>query len=95
MNQKNIFTAIAVVLLLQGIAFFVMGDQIIASSFPNLDETGKYAGVTLMQVISAISIIVALIAAWRCFLANPFLPARFHTRTRHRANPHSSYTGSI
>lgn len=61
MNQKNIFTAIAIVLFLQGIAFYAMGDKIIASSFPSLDEKGIYAGVTLLQVISAISIIVGLI----------------------------------
>ncbi len=61
MNQKNIFTIIAVVLLLQGIFFYVMGDKVIADSFPNLDDKGIYAGTVLMQVISVISLIVGMI----------------------------------
>src|ERR1700684_4008412 len=61
MNQKNIFTVIAVVLLIQGIAFYWMGDKMTADTFPNLDEAGKNASVKLLQVISMLSIAVGLI----------------------------------
>ncbi len=61
MNQKNIFTAISAILILQGIFFYLMGGTIVSDAFPNLDETGKFAATNLMQVLSAISIIVGLI----------------------------------
>ena len=43
MNQKTIFTVISAVLILQGIGFFLMNDQIAASAFPALDATGQQA----------------------------------------------------
>lgn len=62
MNQKNIFTAIAAILVLQGIAFFLMGDQMITGTYPDVAEPGHTALMQLLQVPSALSILVGLIA---------------------------------
>ena len=62
MNQKNIFTAISVVLILQGLAFFFMGGQISADAFPNVDATGQHALKLLMEVVAILSINFGLIA---------------------------------
>jgi hypothetical protein len=62
MNQKNVFTVIGAILVLQGIAFYFMGDKMSSATFPNLDETGKYAAVNLLQVISMMSIALGLIS---------------------------------
>ena len=62
MNQKNIFTVIAAVLVLQGLAFFFMGDTIAAESFPALDESGTGAVAVMMEVVALLSIIVGLIS---------------------------------
>jgi len=62
MNQKNIFTVIGAILLLQGIAFYLMGDKMGSSTFPNLDQAGNFATTNLFQVISMLSIVVGLIS---------------------------------
>ena len=62
MNQKNIFPVIGVILLLQSILFYFMGDKMAADTFPNLDAVGKDAAKNLLQVVSMMSIIVGLIA---------------------------------
>ena len=62
MNQKNIFAVIGAILVLQGIAFYLMGGKMVVSTFPNLDEAGKYASTNLFQVISMLSIVVGLIS---------------------------------
>lgn len=62
MNQKNIFTVIGAILVLQGIAFYCMGDKMSSATFPNLDESGKYAAINLLQVISMMSIALGLIS---------------------------------
>jgi hypothetical protein len=62
MNQKNIFMIIGVVLLLQGILFYAMGDKMALSTFPDLNDSGKFAVVNLLQVISMMSILVGLIS---------------------------------
>jgi len=62
MNQKNIFTVIGVILVLQGIAFYLMGDKMSSQTFPNLDEAGRSASINLLQVISMMSIAIGLIS---------------------------------
>ena len=62
MNQKNIFTAIAVVLILQGLGFFVMGAQIAADAFPNVDAAGQGAVKIMLEVMAALSISFGLVA---------------------------------
>ncbi len=62
MSQKNIFTAIAAVLILQGLAFFFMGGKVASDSFPTLDQAGLNAVAVMFQVIGLLSIIVALIS---------------------------------
>ena len=62
MNQKNIFSAISVVLILQGVFFYAMGKKVVSDAFPNVDETGHNALVILMQVVSALSILCGIIA---------------------------------
>lgn len=62
MNQKNIFTAIAVVLVLQGLAFYFMGGTIGAESFPDLNEACRMPVTVLMTVIGVLSILVGLIS---------------------------------
>lgn len=62
MNQKNIFTVIGVILILQGIAFFTMCTKVAASSFPSLDEAGVQAVAVVITVIGMLSILVGLIS---------------------------------
>ena len=62
MNQKNIFSAISVVLILQGIAFFVMKSQLASSAFPAVDATGQVALSQLIEVMGALSIFVGLVS---------------------------------
>ena len=61
MNQKNIFSIISVVLILQGIVFYIMGAQMVKDTFPNVDETGQHALRLLLEVPSALSILLGLI----------------------------------
>jgi hypothetical protein len=62
MNQKNIFMVIGAILVLQGIAFYLMGAKMSSDVFPNLDEAGKNASINLLQVISMLSIAIGLIS---------------------------------
>lgn len=61
MNQKNIFTGIAAILVLQGIVFYTMGDKVVADVYPNLDELGASATHTMMTVVGMLSIALGLI----------------------------------
>jgi len=61
MNQKNIFTVVAAILILQGIAFFFMGNTMAAESFPNLDDAGKGAVAVIMEVLGLLSVTIGLI----------------------------------
>lgn len=61
MNQKTIFTVIAAILVLQGIAFYFMREDIVISSFPQLDEAGRPAATTLMEVMGVMSVLIGLI----------------------------------
>ena len=62
MNQKNIFTAIAAVLILQGIAFYIMGHQIAADAYPNLAVDGQGAIKIMLEIMGALSIAIGLLA---------------------------------
>jgi hypothetical protein len=62
MNQKNIFTGIAVVLILQGVVFFITGDKMAADAFPGLTEDCYRALRLVIEVPSALSILIGLIA---------------------------------
>lgn len=61
MNQKNIFTVVAAILILQGIAFFFMGNTMAGESFPNLDDAGKGAVAVIMEVLGLLSVTIGLI----------------------------------
>ena len=61
MNQNNIFSVIAAVLILQGLAFMFMGNQIMTSAFPAVDGAGHLALTQFMQVVAALSILVGLV----------------------------------
>jgi len=62
MNQKNIFSAIAVLMILQGVVFYFMGDQMMTQAFPNVVEPGHHELKLLFEVLSAFSIMVGFIA---------------------------------
>ena len=62
MNQKNIFTFISAILILQGLAFFILGDQIMLSAFPSVEGEGQRALNLFMEVPAALSILIGLIA---------------------------------
>jgi hypothetical protein len=62
MNQKNIFTGIAVVLLLQGIGFYAMNEKMAQDSFPGLAAEGVSAVGIIITVASMLSILLGLIA---------------------------------
>jgi len=61
MNQKNIFSGISIVLILQGISFFVMGDQMVTDTFPGVDANGHTALIRLVEVMAALSILTGII----------------------------------
>ena len=61
MNQKNLFTIISAVLVLQGLAFYFLGDQLMASAFPNSDEAARHSLKLLFEVVSAFSILLGLV----------------------------------
>jgi hypothetical protein len=62
MNQKSIFTAMGLILVIQGIAFYAWGTDVVTRAFPDLDETGKMAPTVLMQVMGVMSVLIGLIA---------------------------------
>lgn len=62
MNQKNIFTAIAAILLLQGIIFYTMSGKVVSDVYPNLDPAGAGATTTVMKVVAMLSIALGLIS---------------------------------
>src|SRR4030095_1996032 len=62
MNQKNIFTVIGVVLILQGVAFLTMCTKVAANAFPTLDEAGNNAVAVVISVIGMLFILVGLIS---------------------------------
>jgi hypothetical protein len=61
MNQKNLFSIIAAVLVLQGLAFYFMGDQLMSSAFPNADEAGHNSLKLLFEVVAAFSMLLGLV----------------------------------
>lgn len=82
MNQRNIFSAIAILLLIQGVAFFLMKDTMITNTFPDLDGAGHTATVRLIEVMCALSILIGLVTwavrstpgvAWAYTLGNLLL----------------------
>jgi|SRR5687767_1385329 len=61
MNQKNLYSVIAALLLIQGIAFFIMNAQLMASAFPDIDDTGRLALGRLLEVMAALSVLLGLV----------------------------------
>lgn len=62
MNQKNIFTGISIVLIIQGIVFFVTKDSLAAQAMPSLSPDGQHAVGLVLEVISSLSVLVGFIA---------------------------------
>ena len=62
MNQKNIFSVIGAVLVLQGIFFYIMADYVVSDAFRGIDEAAKYAPTILMQVMGVMSVMLGVIA---------------------------------
>ena len=62
MNQKNIFTGISFVLVVQGLLFFFMGDKIASDAFPSLAPECQDAVHKLIKVIGGLYILVGLVA---------------------------------
>lgn len=60
MNQKNVFTILAVIGLIWSFAAYTMGDQIANDSFVGLDEKGVFAVAIANQLVAAVNIIVVL-----------------------------------
>src|SRR5687767_5990660 len=61
MNQKNLFTIISAVLVLQGLAFFIMGDQMMVTSFPNNDEAAHHSLGLLFELVAALFILIGIV----------------------------------
>ena len=61
MNQKNIFTIIGAILILQGIAFLLMEDKMMTQAFPEITDPGHLALKQLFQLPAALFILVGLI----------------------------------
>ncbi len=62
MNQKNIFTFIGAILVLQGIIFYLIADKMALFAFPTLIDVGQDAAADLVQVISMMFITIGLIS---------------------------------
>ena len=62
MKQKNVFTVIGAVLVLQGILFLVMRRKMSLDTFPDLAEAGRIATVKLLEVVAMLSILLGLIS---------------------------------
>lgn len=62
MNQKNVFTGISVVLILQGLVFFFMKTQIMTDAFPGLPTEAYHASGIMIEVVAALSIFIGLVA---------------------------------
>ncbi|MEP1033784.1 hypothetical protein [Ekhidna sp.] len=61
MNQKTIFTIIASLLVLQGIGIFIMSDQIVSDSFPDLSESGIWAAAEMATVVAVLYMAIGII----------------------------------
>ena len=61
MNQKNIFTIIGVLLILQGIAFLLMEDKMMTQAWPDITDNGHLALSQLFQLPASLFIMVGLI----------------------------------
>ena len=61
MNQKNIFTIIAALMILQGISFFIMDEKLAQDSFPGLGADGVAAVAVILTVASCLSILLGLV----------------------------------
>lgn len=62
MNQKNIFTVISAVLILQGLGFYFMGNQIAVDAFPGIDAAGHGAVKIMLEVMAGLSIGFGILA---------------------------------
>lgn len=60
MNQKTIFTVLAVFGLIWSISLYTMGEQIANDSFVGLDEKGIFAVSIANQLTAAVNLIVVL-----------------------------------
>lgn len=60
MNQKNVFTAIAAVVILQSIAYFFMSDTLAANAYPTLDQAGQKGISNMMQIFGVLGIGIGL-----------------------------------
>ncbi len=61
MNQKNLFTGISAVLILQGIAFYFMHEQLAQQSFPGLAAEGVAAVGAILTVAGLMSVLIGLV----------------------------------
>ncbi|MFY0627636.1 MAG: hypothetical protein JXR07_15170 [Reichenbachiella sp.] len=61
MNQKTIFTIIASLLVLQGIGIFILSDQIVSQSFPDLTEHGIRAAAEMATVVAVLYVSIGII----------------------------------
>ncbi|MEQ9424597.1 MAG: hypothetical protein RJQ09_09285 [Cyclobacteriaceae bacterium] len=61
MNQKTIFTIIASLLVLQGLGIFIMSDQIVSDSFPDLSESGIWAAAQMATVVAVLYVSIGII----------------------------------
>ncbi|HMG13935.1 MAG TPA: hypothetical protein VK590_00740, partial [Saprospiraceae bacterium] len=62
MNQKNIFSGISFVLVVQGLLFFFMGGKLAADAFPALAPECQQAVHSVIEVLGMLSILVGLVA---------------------------------
>ncbi|HNR06327.1 MAG TPA: hypothetical protein PKM27_03370 [Saprospiraceae bacterium] len=62
MNQKNVFTALAILLMVQALAFYFMGGKIAMDAFGDLGEPGNMAAKHLMEIMAAFAFNFGLLA---------------------------------
>src|SRR5688572_4587174 len=61
MNQKNIYSAMGAILIIQGLAFFMMKAQLVSGAFAAIDAPGQLALSQLFEVVAALSILIGLV----------------------------------
>jgi len=61
MNQKNVFTLLAITGLIWSFAAYTMGAQIANQSFDGLTDQGVFAMSIANQLVAAVNIIVVLV----------------------------------
>lgn len=63
MNQKNIFSATSILLMIWSVSFYLMGKTIAVDTYPGIDEIGIFA-VSINAQLGAMFIMIVALVMW-------------------------------